>query len=163
MPRTPAVRPDSWSRVTIEGTAYRVCLVREDAPTRASDRPVISTPEEVRAFCADLATITDREHFHALLLDTKNRLIERVEVSIGSLAASLVHPRELYRAAVLASAASVVVVHNHPSGDPTPSSADLQLTRRLVRAGEVLGIELVDHVVIGDGDAFASVREMGCM
>jgi DNA repair protein RadC len=160
MPRTPAVRPDAWSRVTIEGTAYRVCLVREDAPTRASDRPVISTPEDARDLCADLARLTDREHFVALMLDTKNRLIERVEVSIGSLNASIVHPRELYREAVRCSAASVVVVHNHPSGDPVPSGADMQLTRRLVRAGEVLGIELVDSVVVG-ADGFCSLRDMG--
>jgi DNA repair protein RadC len=86
-----------------------------------------------------------------------------VEVSVGSLNASIVHPRELFKEAVRLSAASVVVVHNHPSGDPTPSGADLQLTRRLVRAGEVLGIELVDHVVIGDGGSYASVRDMGAL
>jgi DNA repair protein RadC len=74
-----------------------------------------------------------------------------------------VHPRELFREAVRASAASVVVAHNHPSGDPTPSGADIQLTRRLVRAGDVLGIELLDHVVIGDGGEWASLRELGML
>ena len=86
-----------------------------------------------------------------------------IEVSVGSLNASIVHPRELFKEAVRLSAASVVVVHNHPSGDPTPSGADIQLTRRLVRAGDVLGIEVLDHVVIGDGGAHASLRELGLM
>ena len=105
----------------------------------------------------------DREQFWALVLDTKNRLIKDVPVSVGSLNASIVHPRELFRSAVRMSAASIVVAHNHPSGDPTPSGADIQLTRRLTRAGDVLGIELLDHVVIGDGGAWASLREMGLM
>ena len=105
----------------------------------------------------------DREHFWALVLNTRNQLLRTVEVSVGSLNASIVHPRELFKEAVRVSAASVVVVHNHPSGDPTPSGADIQLTRRLVKAGDVLGIELLDHVVIGDGGGFASIREMGAM
>jgi DNA repair protein RadC len=86
-----------------------------------------------------------------------------VEVSVGSLNASIVHPRELFKEAVRMSAASIVVVHNHPSGDPTPSGADLQLTRRLAKAGEVLGIELLDHIVIGDGGAHTSLRHMGVL
>jgi DNA repair protein RadC len=105
----------------------------------------------------------DREHFWALALNTKNQLLKTIEVSIGSLNASIVHPRELFKDAVRMSAASVVVVHNHPSGDPTPSGADTQLTRRLVRAGDVLGIEVLDHVVIGDGGAHSSMRELGLM
>jgi DNA repair protein RadC len=127
------------------------------------ERPVVSTPEDVVAVCGPRMRGLDREHFWMLALNTKNRLLRVVEVSVGSLNASIVHPRELYKEAVRLSAASVVVVHNHPSGDPTPSGADLQLTRRLVRAGEVLGIDLVDHVVIGDGGSFASVREMGAL
>jgi DNA repair protein RadC len=86
-----------------------------------------------------------------------------IEVSVGSLNASIVHPRELFKDAVRASAASVVVVHNHPSGDPTPSGADIQLTRRLVKAGDVLGVDVLDHVIIGDGGAHASMRELGLM
>ena len=106
---------------------------------------------------------SDREHFWALALNTKNQLLKIIEVSIGSLNASIVHPRELFKEAVRISAASVVVVHNHPSGDPTPSGADIQLTRRLVKAGDVLGIEVLDHVVIGDGVTHASLRELGLM
>lgn len=126
-------------------------------------RPTISTPEDVVALCAPQLRGRDREHFWTLALNTKNRLIRVIEVSVGSLNASIVHPRELFKDAVRSSAASVVVVHNHPSGDPTPSGADIQLTRRLVKAGDVLGVEVLDHVVIGDGGAHASLRDLGLM
>ena len=127
------------------------------------ETPSVARPEDAVALLAGRLRGQDREHFWALALDTKNRLIREVPVSVGSLNASIVHPRELFRAAVRVSAASVVVVHNHPSGDPTPSGADIQLTRRLARAGEVLGIELLDHVVIGDGGEHASLRDLGLM
>ena len=123
----------------------------------------MSTPEDVVRLCSAQLRGLDREHFWALALSTKNRLLRMVEVSVGSLNTSIVHPRELFKDAVRVSAASIVVVHNHPSGDPTPSSADLQLTRRLARAGEVLGIEVLDHVVIGDGGAHTSLRDMGVL
>lgn len=126
-------------------------------------RPVVSTPEDVVALCGPQLRGRDREHFIALALNTKNRLVRLIEVSVGSLNASIVHPRELFKDAVRASAASVVVVHNHPSGDPTPSGADIQLTRRLVKAGDVLGVEVLDHVVIGAGGEHASLRELGLM
>ncbi len=93
-----------------------------------------------------------------LLLDTRHRLIGAVVVSVGSLDASLVHPREVFRAAAEHSAAAIVLFHNHPSGDPSPSADDLTLTRRLVQAGELMGIGVVDHVVLGDG-CWHSVRE----
>ena len=127
------------------------------------DRPFVSRPEDVVALVAPQLRGCDREHFWALALNTKNQLIRTLEVSIGSLNASIVHPRELFKEAVRASAASIVVVHNHPSGDATPSGADIQLTRRLVKAGDVLGIEVLDHVVIGDGGAHASLRDLGLM
>jgi DNA repair protein RadC len=138
-------------------------LARRASAWPAAGRPVVSTPEDVVALCGTQLRGLDREHFWALVLSTKNRLLRMVEVSVGSLNTSIVHPRELFKEAVRISAASIVVVHNHPSGDPTPSSADLQLTRRLARAGEVLGIELLDHVVIGDGGAHASMRQMGVL
>lgn len=126
-------------------------------------RPTISTPEDVVALCSGKLRGRDREHFWTLALNTKNRLVRIIEVSVGSLNASIVHPRELFKDAVRASAASVVVVHNHPSGDPTPSGADIQLTRRLVKAGDVLGVDVLDHVIIGDGGSHASMRELGLM
>jgi len=136
---------------------------RRTGRVRHEDRPTVSTPEDVVALCAPQLRGRDREHFWTLALNTKNRLLRIIEVSVGSLNASIVHPRELFKDAVRVSAASVVVVHNHPSGDPTPSGADIQLTRRLVKAGDVLGIELLDHVVIGDGGAHASLRDLGLM
>lgn len=126
-------------------------------------KPTISTAEDVVAICGPQMRGLDREHFWTLALNTKNRLVRIIEVSVGSLNASIVHPRELFKDAVKASAASIVVVHNHPSGDPSPSGADIQLTRRLVRAGDVLGVEVLDHVVIGGGGAFASMKELGLM
>lgn len=126
-------------------------------------RAIVSTPEEVVRVCGPRLRGLDREHFWALALNTKNALVRIIEVSVGSLNASIVHPRELFKDAVRASAASVIVVHNHPSGDPTPSGADIQLTRRLVKAGDVLGIEVLDHVIIGDGDEYTSLRDLGLM
>lgn len=126
-------------------------------------RPSISTPEDVVSLCGPQLRGLDREHFWTLALNTKNRLLRIIEVSVGSLSASIVHPRELFKDAIRVSAASIVVVHNHPSGDPTPSGADIQLTRRLVKAGDVLGVEVLDHVVIGEGGQHASLRDLGLM
>lgn len=138
-------------------------ISRRAACWRASRRPTVSTPEDVVELCAAQFRGLDREHFWGLALNTKNQLLRMVEVSVGSLNASIVHPRELFKDAVKVSAASMVVVHNHPSGDPTPSGADIQLTRRLVKAGDVLGIEVLDHVIIGDGGEHSSLRDLGLM
>ncbi len=154
----PGVGPATAARV-LAGLEFgrRLVLPATQPP------PSITTPEDVVALCLPQLRGADREHFWALVLNTKNRLVRTVEVSVGSLNASIVHPRELFKEAVRLSAAAVVVVHNHPSGDPTPSGADIQLTRRLAKAGDVLGIELLDHVVIGDGGEHASLRDMGLM
>ena len=92
-----------------------------------------------------------------LLLDTRNRLIRVATVSMGSLDSSIVHPREVFKEAISASAASVIFVHNHPSGDAEPSEDDIELTRRLVEAGKLLGILVLDHVIVGDG-VFVSLK-----
>lgn len=105
----------------------------------------------------------DREVFSALLLDAKNRLLRAVTVSVGTLTASLVHPREVYKAAIRHSAASIILAHNHPSGDPTPSREDIEITERLAEAGRVLGIDLLDHVVLGSDGRFESLREQGIL
>jgi DNA repair protein RadC len=102
----------------------------------------------------------DREHFYALLLNTKNEVLAMELVSVGSLNASIVHPREVLKPAILASAASIVLVHNHPSGDPAPSREDVEFTRRFAQCGELMGIELLDHVVVGE-DGFQSLKENG--
>ncbi len=99
-----------------------------------------------------------REIFLVLLLDSKHRIIREERVSEGSLTASIVHPREVFQAAISELAGAIVAIHNHPSGDPTPSAEDFEVTRRLKDAGELLGIQLLDHVILGDGE-FVSFRE----
>jgi DNA repair protein RadC len=101
-----------------------------------------------------------KEHFLALLLDTRGGMIRLCEVSTGSLDASIVHPREVFSEAMLAGAASVVFVHNHPSGDPEPSSEDVKLNQRLAEVGELVGIDVLDHVIIAGG-TFVSMKRKG--
>ncbi len=103
-----------------------------------------------------------KEYFKILLLNTKNHVISKEEISVGSLSASIVHPREIFNIPLRKSAASVILFHNHPSGDPSPSQEDLEVTRRLVDAGSLLGIAIRDHIIIGDG-CFFSFREKGLL
>ena len=102
------------------------------------------------------------EHFGVLLLDTKHRVLRATVISVGTLDASIVHPREVFRAATAGGAAAIVLFHNHPSGDPAPSDDDIALTRRLIKAGELMGISVIDHVILGDGRYF-SYREKGTL
>ena len=95
-----------------------------------------------------------------LLLDSKHQVIATPVVSVGTLNASMVHPREIFKECIRRSAAAVIAVHNHPSGDPSPSSEDIQVTKRLFQAGEILGIDLLDHIIIGD-NRFVSMKEAG--
>jgi len=104
----------------------------------------------------------DREHFMVVCLDVKNRPTSINVCHVGSLNESLAHPREVLKTAVLSNAASVLVAHNHPSGDPTPSPEDIEVTQRLAQAGEILGIEVLDHLIVGDGE-FVSLKEKGYM
>lgn len=106
---------------------------------------------------------TDREQFFLLCLNTKNEPTAIHMVSIGSLDTSLVHPREVFKAAILANSASVIVAHNHPSGDPTPSREDICVTRNLQKAGELLGITVLDHIIVGSEGAYYSLKERGDM
>ena len=103
-----------------------------------------------------------KEYFLTLLLDGKNRIIRRVQVSEGSLNQSIVHPREVFIPAVKESAAAIILVHNHPTGDPAPSSEDMAITRRLREAGDIMGIKVLDHIIIGDGE-FVSFVERGLL
>ncbi|HHU30964.1 MAG TPA: DNA repair protein RadC [Firmicutes bacterium] len=122
----------------------------------------ISSPADAAGLVIEEMRHYLREHFRVLLLDTKNKVLGMEEISIGSLNTSLVHPREVFRPAIRKACASVILIHNHPSGDPTPSSEDIAVTRRLYEAGRLLGIEVLDHVVIGDGK-FVSFREKGLL
>lgn len=101
-----------------------------------------------------------KEMFKALLLDTKNQIIKTVDVSIGSLNSSIVHPREVFSEAIKCGCNSIIFVHNHPSGDPTPSTEDIQTTQRLESAGNILGIKVLDHIVVGDG-RYVSFKDKG--
>ena len=123
------------------------------------DQPTISSPADVHALMHPRLAHLDREHFVVLLLDTKNKVVASPTISVGTLSSSLLHPREVFKPAVKTSAASVVLVHNHPSGDVRPSAEDRTVTRRLIEAGEIFDIEVLDHVVIGDG--FHSMKESG--
>lgn len=127
--------------------------------SRTSGTP-IRAPQDVARLFMDEMKHYDREHFKAAFLNTKNQIIKVVTVSIGSLNASIVHPREILKPAIAVSAASIVLIHNHPTGDPSPSREDVEFTRRFARCGELIGIELLDHIVIG-ADRFQSLKESG--
>jgi DNA repair protein RadC len=123
--------------------------------SRGAERAEIRSSRDVLALVGDEMRLYEQERFKILLLDTKNRLIRDETVSVGTLNASLVHPREVFRSAIRASSAAVIVCHNHPTGDCAPSREDHETTRRIREAGELVGIRLLDHVIIGDGDYYS--------
>jgi DNA repair protein RadC len=131
-------------------------------------REAVDDPAKAAACVREDFRSEDREVFRVLLLDTKNRLIRISKVSVGTVNASLVEPREVFKDAIAHSATSIILAHNHPSGDPTPSSEDIAITKRLVKAGELLNIAVHDHVIIGqralnrDRD-YVSLKELGLM
>ena len=112
----------------------------------------VKSPEDVVKTARNLLKGKKREHFLVICLDTRNHLIKTSTVSIGSLDCSIVHPREVFKDAISSSAASVIFIHNHPSGDPTPSEDDIKMTKRLIEAGEIIGIEVLDHIIICDSE-----------
>ena len=128
---------------------------------RNPGRPVISSPADVDGLLRARIANHDRENFVAVLLNTKNEVIGFPTISVGTLSASLVHPREVFKPAIRASAASVVLAHNHPSGKVDPSREDREVTKRLVSAAEIIGIEVLDHVILGDG--YFSMKEQGML
>jgi len=143
----------------------------EDAPTayyvstlavqkRQKPPPRVDGPVDVRRLLRPLLRDADREMFYSLALSTKNHVLEISLVSVGSLSASIVHPREVLKPAIRRSAAAIIVSHNHPSGIPTPSPEDIEFTRRLARCGELIGIRLLDHVIVA-GDSYESLKEGG--
>lgn len=103
-----------------------------------------------------------KEHFKLIILNTRNKILAIANISTGTLGATLVHPREVFRDAIQRNASSVILVHNHPSGDPNPSDEDLKITTRLANAGKILGIDILDHIIIGR-ESFCSLREKGVM
>ena len=128
----------------------------EDYPD-SGKRAVIKNPEDVVKQVKSRLKDKKKEHFLALLLDTRNHLIGVAPISVGSLDTSIVHPREVFKEAISATAASVIFAHNHPSGDPQPSDDDIKVTKRLVEAGEIVGIEVLDHIIVCD-KAYISMK-----
>ncbi len=155
--RTPGVGPSKAARLL---AAFELAnrLAREARPTL----PRIREPEDVvRLFSPRLRDLPVEE-FHLLALDSQSRVLREVLVTRGLLNSSLVHPREVFRPAIAEAAAGIIVVHNHPSGDPTPSAEDRQVTRQLVAAGQLLDLPLYDHVIIA-GDRFVSLAGSGLL
>jgi DNA repair protein RadC len=123
-------------------------------------KPKINSPEDVYRLIYPRLREEKKEMFIEICLDTKNQVIKEETISIGSLNANVVHPREVFRTALAESAAHIIVAHNHPSGDPAPSREDIEITRKLVETGSIMGITVLDHVIIGDGSHF-SMKEAG--
>lgn len=148
------------------GLAERVAITFELSRRLAKEvlsKLKVDSPEIVCQLMAQDLRALDRESLRVLLLDTKYQLLRIEEVSLGSLNESIAHPREIFRSAMIHSAYAMILVHNHPSGDPTPSEADKKLTRRIVEVGKLLGVELADHIIIGnllaDKESYFSFKE----
>jgi DNA repair protein RadC len=125
-----------------------------------NERYVIRSPEDGAKYMMNDMRFLSQEHFVCLYLNTKNQVLHKQTVFIGSLNASIVHPREVYKEALRRSAASIICLHNHPSGDPTPSREDIEVTKRLSECGKIIGIDLLDHLIIGE-NKFVSLKEKG--
>ena len=125
-----------------------------------AERPQLRSPRETASYLLPRFSARPVEHFGLVLLDVRCRVIRTALLSVGTIDATTVHPREVFREATVAGASSVVLFHNHPSGDPSPSPDDVRLTARLVRAGEVMGIEVIDHLILAD-HRYYSFRESG--
>jgi DNA repair protein RadC len=135
--------------------AYAAESNAEYAPARRIQRS-----EDVYTLCAAM-TRSRVELFRVVLLNARHDVLKMATVSRGSLSATIVHPREVFRPAIVASAAAVILVHNHPSGDPEPSGEDVEITKRLARAGDLLGIDVLDHVIVAKGGRWVSLKERG--
>ena len=133
---------------------------RLDSSTDVADKPLIRRSEDVVSLVRGRLRGKQKEYFLALLIDSRGHLINISEISVGSLDTSIVHPREVFKEAIAASAASVIFVHNHPSGNPEASDEDIDLTNRLLAAGNIVGIDVLDHIIIGDGD-YLSLKSRG--
>lgn len=145
--------------MSYEVPIYKVSLVKESAIAYPVEQ--IRSGDNAAGLLQRYLGDTDREHFVVVLLDTKNKVIGVNTVSIGSLDVCIVHPREVFKPAILANASRVLLGHNHPSGDTTPSPEDIAVTKRMMEAGNLLGIDVLDHIIVGNGHT--SLRTMGHM
>ncbi len=148
-------------RLFCETPIYKVILVHDANLT--VENPYIQSPADAAKIAVEYLRGVDREHFIGLYLNNANRLIGVHTISVGVLNASLVHPREVFKLAYMVNAASVIVVHNHPSGNSEPSSDDLAITKQLVEAGKLLGIPLNDHVIVTEQNGYMSFAERGLL
>ncbi len=135
-------------------------LGRRLASKAAEKFETIHGPEDVAAYAMPHFRYELREHFAVMLLDTKNHVLGMPTVSVGSLSASIVHPREVFRVAIQQAAASIILLHNHPSGDPSPSQEDIAVTEQLIKVGKIMDLPVLDHIIIGD-NKFISLKEQG--
>lgn len=151
----------STHKITIKEIhpVMKTVVIREDAPLWVNTR--FTRPAQVFEMFHDLNNET-KEHFITLHLDGKNRIVCKETVSIGSLNQSIVHPREVFKTALLSNAAAILLLHNHPTGDPSPSNEDRSITRRLIECGQLIGIQILDHIIIG-ADGYISFVEEGLM
>lgn len=133
-------------------------LSRRISQTRFSNNTSIRSPLDAANYMMESMRYLKKEYFNILLLDIKSKILKSLNISKGGLNSSLVHPREVFNAAIKNSAATLILVHNHPSGDPTPSTEDINITKRLVECGKLVGIAVSDHIIIGDG-VYKSLRE----
>jgi DNA repair protein RadC len=152
---------DKMSRIQV--SFERVVLVKEKVGRYELPRAILNPEDAYKA----ITTLTDvhkeaQEVFGILILNTKNKIVAAHEISRGTLNSSIVHPREVFKPAVLHNAAGIICFHNHPSGDTEPSKEDIKITERLVEAGEIMGIMIVDHIIIGD-DEYTSLKDIGMM
>ncbi|PYQ41700.1 MAG: DNA repair protein RadC [Acidobacteria bacterium] len=155
MPKLDPTRPYS-----IPG--FRIALVREPG-VKLANKPQVRFPAEAAPMLTQYIGESDREVFVVALLTIRHRVIGLHTVSVGCLSSSLVHPREVFKPAILAGSAAVLIAHNHPSGDPDPSGEDVALTRRLASAGAILGIEVIDHIIVGEAGRFVSLKDRGLL
>jgi DNA repair protein RadC len=136
-------------------------LSRRIASSLGNNRnSIIKSSSDVKAFFMEEMRYLKKEVFKVVFLNTKNKIIKSIDISVGSLNASIVHPREVFSEAVKISCSGVIFIHNHPSGDPEPSGEDIETTHRLIEAGNILGIKVLDHIIIGDG-RYLSLKEKG--
>lgn len=130
------------------------------AQKELDNKYTIRSPEDAANYLIPELAPLQQEHFVALYLNVKNQILHKQTIFVGSLNASIVHPREIFRVAIRRSAAAIIVAHNHPSGNPSPSPEDIDVTKRLIEAGHILGVDLLDHLIIGDHQ-FISLKEKG--
>ncbi|WP_346962244.1 JAB domain-containing protein [Clostridium sp.] len=153
------MKQEENKRVSKRVNLVSVKLIKEGSILYEPRR--VSSPKDAVELAKDFLIESDREKMILVCLDNKNQPTSINTVSVGSLNSSIVHPREVFKVAILSNSASIIVYHNHPSGDVTPSKEDINITERLKEAGKILGIELIDHIIVGSNESYYSFKERG--